>query len=233
MSLLELRDVHAHYGAITALRGVSLAAEPGDFVAILGPNGAGKTTTLRAISGSVKTSGDVLLDGERVGHRTPEGMAKRGVVHLQTRGGTFPALTVLDNLRLGAWVQRGPSARDLAHVFEFFPTLYDRRAQQAATLPAGEQQMLAIGRALMGHPRLLLVDEPSAGVEPSVLRALFEVLRRLNEGGTTVVVVEQKAGPALAAARHAYVLESGLVVREGAGADLAADESVRSAYRGS
>jgi len=233
LSLLELRDVHAHYGAITALRGVSLAAEPGDFVAILGPNGAGKTTTLRAISGSVKTSGDVLLDGERIGHRTPEGMAKRGVAHLPTRGGTLPTLTVLDNLRLGAWVQRGPSTRDLAHVFEFFPTLYDRRAQQARTLSAGEQRMLALGRALMGHPRLLLVDEPSAGVEPNVVRALFEALRRLNEGGTAILVVEQRAVLALSAARRGYVLESGRVVREGGSADLAADASLRSAYLGS
>jgi branched-chain amino acid transport system ATP-binding protein len=230
LQLLELRDVHAHYGATTALRGVSLAVEPGDFVAIVGPNGAGKTTTLRAISGTVKTSGEVFMDGERVGRRTPESMAKRGVAHLPTRGGTFPALTVLDNLRLGAWVQRAPSTRDLAHVFEFFPVLYDRRGQRAGALTAGEQQMLAVGRALMGHPRLLLVDEPSVGAAPGLLRPLFEVLQRLNEGGAAVVLVEQNAAVALSAARRAYVLSSGRVVRDGNSADLAADESLRSAY---
>jgi len=232
LPLLELRDVHAHYGATTALRGVSLAVETGDFVAILGPSGAGKTTTLRAISGTVKTSGDLLLDGQRIGHRTPEAMAKRGVVPLPTRGGVFPNLPVLDNLRLGAWVKRAPSARDLAHVFEFFPELYERRAERAETLSAAGQQMLALGRSLMGHARLLLVDEPSAAVARDQLRPLFDVLRRLNEAGTTVVLVEQRVVPALAAARRAYVLDAGRVVREGDSAELARDEPLRTAYRG-
>jgi branched-chain amino acid transport system ATP-binding protein len=232
LPLLELRDVHAHYGATTALRGVFLAVETGDFVALLGPNGAGKTTTLRAISGSVKTSGDLLFDGQRIGHRTPEAMAKRGVAHLPTRGGIFPTLSVLDNLRLGAWVQRGASSRDLAHVFEYFPALYEHRTDRAMTLSAAEQQMLALGRALMGHPRLLLVDEPSAAVPRDELRPLLDVLRWLNESGTTVVVAEQRLLPALAAARRAYVLDSGRVAREGDSAELAVDESLRGSFRG-
>jgi branched-chain amino acid transport system ATP-binding protein len=232
LSLLELRDLGARYGEIEALHGVTLSVAAGDFVAILGANGAGKTTTLRAISGTVKTSGDVLLDGERLYRRTPEGMAKRGVAHLPEGRGTFTTLSVLDNLRLGAWVHRGTSRRDLARVFEFFPQLYDRREQQAGTLSGGEQQMLALGRAMMAKPRLLLLDEPSLGLAPLVVREIFEVLRQLNESGTTILVVEQNASLALAAARHAFVLETGRVVLAGESASLREDESVRRSYLG-
>jgi branched-chain amino acid transport system ATP-binding protein len=232
LSLLELRDVSARYGEIQALHDVTLAVAEGDFVAVLGANGAGKTTTLRAISGTVKTTGDVLLDGQRLYRRTPEGMAKRGVAHLPEGRGTFTTLSVLDNLRLGAWVQRGTSRRDLAHVFEFFPRLYERREQQAGTLSGGEQQMLALGRAMMAKPRLLLLDEPSLGLAPLVVREIFEVLQRLNESGTTILVVEQNASLALAAARHAFVLETGRVVLAGESASLRQDESVRRSYLG-
>jgi branched-chain amino acid transport system ATP-binding protein len=232
LSLLELRGVEARYGAVTALHGVSLSVDTGDFVAILGANGAGKTTTLRAISGSVKTSGDVLLDGERIARRTPDRMARRGVAHVPEGRGTFPTLTVLDNLRLGAWVQRSPSARDLARVFEFFPRLYERRNERAGTLSGGEQQMLALGRAMMARPRLLLLDEPSLGLAPLVVRQIFAALRRMNETGTTVVVVEQNAVLALDAAQHAYLLEAGRVVLGGASTDLRADDAVRRSYLG-
>jgi len=232
LSLLELRDVEARYGEVQALHGLTLTVAVGDFVAILGANGAGKTTTLRAISGTVKTSGDVLLDGERLYRRTPEGMAKRGVAHLPEGRGTFTTLSVLDNLRLGAWVHRGTSRRDLARVFEFFPQLYERRDQQAGTLSGGEQQMLALGRAMMAKPRLLLLDEPSLGLAPLVVREIFEVLRRLNESGTTILVVEQNASLALAAARHAFVLETGRIVVGGESASLREDESVRRSYLG-
>jgi branched-chain amino acid transport system ATP-binding protein len=232
LSLLELRDVHARYGEIRALHGVTLSVDEGDFIAILGANGAGKTTTLRAVSGTVKTSGDVVLDGHRLLRRTPEAMAKRGVAHVPEGRGTFSSLSVLDNLRLGAWVQRGPSPRDLAHVFEFFPRLFERREQQAGTLSGGEQQMLALGRAMMAKPRLLLLDEPSLGLAPLVTREIFRILARMNEDGMTIVVVEQNASLALAAARHAYVLETGRIVLGGEASDLRANESVRRSYLG-
>ena len=231
MALLELQDVEARYGEIRALHGVTLTVDEGDFVAILGANGAGKTTTLRAISGTVKTSGDVRFDGSKLFRRTPEAMAKRGVAHVPEGRGTFSTLTVLDNLKLGGWT-RGAGGRDLAHVFEEFPRLYERREQQAGTLSGGEQQMLALGRAMMAKPRLLLLDEPSLGLAPLVVREIFDVLRRLNEDGTTIVVVEQNAMLALGAAQHAYVLETGRVVLGGDAADLQRNESVRRSYLG-
>ena len=232
MSLLELRDVGARYGEIRALHGVSLSVAEGDFVALLGANGAGKTTTLRAISGTVKTTGDVLLDGSKVYRRTPESMARSGVAHVPEGRGTFTTLSVLDNLRLGAWVHGNPSPRDLAHVFEFFPRLYERRGQQAGLLSGGEQQMLALGRAMMAKPRILLLDEPSLGLAPLVAREIFRVLGQMHESGTTIVVVEQNAMLALAYSQHAYVLETGRVVLGGEAADLRENESVRRSYLG-
>jgi branched-chain amino acid transport system ATP-binding protein len=232
LSLLELRDVEARYGEIRALHGVTLSVAEGDFVALLGANGAGKTTTLRAISGTVKTSGDVLLDGHKIFHRTPEGMARRGVAHVPEGRGTFSTLSVLDNLRLGAWVQGSAAPRELAHVFEFFPRLYERRAQQAGLLSGGEQQMLALGRAMMAKPRILLLDEPSLGLAPMIAREIFQVLVKMHESGTTIVVVEQNAMLALAHAQHAYVLETGRVVLGGEAADLKKNESVRRSYLG-
>jgi branched-chain amino acid transport system ATP-binding protein len=232
LSLLELREVDARYGEIQALHGVNLTVGDGDFVAILGANGAGKTTTLRAISGLVKTSGDVVYDGDKIAHRTPEGMARRGVAHVPEGRGTFGTLSVLDNLRLGAWVQRRASQRELAHVFEFFPRLYERRQQQAGTLSGGEQQMLALGRALMAKPRLLLLDEPSLGLAPMIVREIFGVLQQMNDSGTTIVVVEQNASLALEHARHAFVLETGRVVLAGEAKDLQRNESVRRSYLG-
>jgi branched-chain amino acid transport system ATP-binding protein len=232
LPLLELRDVGARYGQIAALRGVSLTVEEGGFVAVLGANGAGKTTTLRAISGTVKTTGDVLLDGQSVFRRRPERMAKLGVAHVPEGRGTFATLSVLDNLRLGAWVQRGASGRDLARVFELFPVLYERRDQRAGTLSGGEQQMLALGRAMMARPRVLLLDEPSLGLAPLVTREVFGTLRQLNEQGTAIVVVEQNAALALSAARHAYLLETGRVVLSGEASALRANDDVRRSYLG-
>jgi len=232
LSLLELHDVQARYGEVRALHGISLTVDDGDFVAILGANGAGKTTTLRAISGTVKTTGQIVFQGERLHRRTPEGMARRGIAHVPEGRGTFASLSVFDNMRLGAWTQRGPSARDLARVFEFFPVLYDRRDQQAGTLSGGEQQMLALGRAMMAKPRLLLLDEPSLGLAPLVVREIFATLRSMNDRGTTIVVVEQNAALALGSAKHAYVLETGRVVLGGAAEELRGDESVRRSYLG-
>ena len=232
MPLLELTDVDARYGQVRALHGVSLTVDEGEVVALLGANGAGKTTTLRAISGTVKTTGQIVFQGERLHRRTPESMARRGIAHVPEGRGTFASLSVFDNMRLGAWTQRGPSARDLARVFEFFPVLYDRRDQQAGTLSGGEQQMLALGRAMMAKPRLLLLDEPSLGLAPLVVREIFATLRSMNDRGTTIVVVEQNAALALGSAKHAYVLETGRVVLGGAAEELRGDESVRRSYLG-
>jgi len=232
LSLLELRDVEARYGEVRALHGVSLTIDDGDFVAILGANGAGKTTTLRAISGSVKSTGQIVFEGQALHRRSPEGMARRGVAHVPEGRGTFASLSVFDNLRLGAWTQRGQSARDIVRVYEFFPVLYDRRDQQAGTLSGGEQQMLALGRAMMARPRLLLLDEPSLGLAPLVTREIFARLGELNENGTTILVVEQNAALALGAAKHAYVLETGRVVLGGTAEALRRDDSVRKSYLG-
>jgi branched-chain amino acid transport system ATP-binding protein len=180
----------------------------------------------------VKTSGDVLLDGRKIFHRTPEAMARNGVAHVPEGRGTFATLSVLDNLRLGAWVHGNASPRDLAHVFEFFPRLYERRSQQAGLLSGGEQQMLALGRAMMGKPRVLLLDEPSLGLAPITAREIFGVLGQMHESGTTIVVVEQNAMLALSYAQHAYVLETGRVVLGGDAADLRKNESVRRSYLG-
>jgi branched-chain amino acid transport system ATP-binding protein len=232
LSLLELRDLEARYGEVRALHGVTLTIGDGDFVALLGANGAGKTTTLRAISGTVRTSGDVLLDGNKIFHRTPEVMARRGIAHVPEGRGTFTTLSVLDNLRLGAWVHGNASPRELAHVFEFFPRLYERRHQQAGLLSGGEQQMLALGRAMMSKPRILLLDEPSLGLAPLVAREIFRVLGQMHETGTTIVVVEQNATLALSHAQHAFVLETGRIVLGGEAADLQKNESVRRSYLG-
>jgi len=232
LPLLELRDVGARYGEVQALRGVSLSVDEGDFVAVLGANGAGKTTTLRAISGTVRTTGEIVFDGARVFRRRPEAMARRGIAHVPEGRGTFATLSVLDNLRLGAWTQHGGSGRELAHVFEFFPQLYDRREQQAGTLSGGEQQMLALGRAMMAKPRLLLLDEPSLGLAPLVVREIFETVRTMNERGTTVMVVEQNATLALDTATHAFLLETGRVVLSGPAEELRRDDAVRRSYLG-
>jgi branched-chain amino acid transport system ATP-binding protein len=233
-ALLDLRGVEARYGPVTALRGVSLSVEEGHVAAVLGANGAGKTTTLRAVSGTVRRSGEIALGGRRIDKLGPEAVAQLGVAHVPEGRGTFAELSVWDNLRLGAHTRRdGAVKQDVERVFELFPRLAERRDQQAGTLSGGEQQMLALGRALMMRPRLLLLDEPSLGLAPLVVREIFRVLAELNEReGLTVLVVEQNAIIALAAARTAVVLESGRVVVEGAAAELRDDPTVRRSYLG-
>jgi len=231
-ALLELRDVEASYGPIRALHGVTLDVGEGELVAVLGANGAGKTTMLRAVSGTVPARGDVVFAGRRVTRRGPAAMARLGVAHVPEGRGTFSTLSVLENLRLGAWTRRGALDAELKRVFAFFPRLEERREQQAGTLSGGEQQMLALGRALMARPRLLLLDEPSLGLAPLVVREIFDALAKMNEDGTTIVVVEQNAALALARATRAYVLETGRVAIGGAADDLRANESVRRSYLG-
>ena len=233
-ALLELDKVEARYGATKALHGVSLAVEDGSIVAVLGANGAGKTTTLRAVSGTVRHSGDIVFDGQRLGRRGPEAAARLGIAHVPEGRGTFAELSVKENLRLGAYTQRTAAFKaDYARVLNLFPWMQRREGQQAGTLSGGEQQMLALGRALMQRPRLLLLDEPSLGLAPSVVAEIFRIVRELNEKeGLSVLVVEQNAAIALDAAARAYVLEVGRVVVTGTSEELRRDESVRRSYLG-
>jgi branched-chain amino acid transport system ATP-binding protein len=231
--LLALEDVDARYGQVQALRGVSLTVEEGEIVAILGANGAGKTTTLRAISGTVRRSGRLELAGRALGRRGPEAAARLGVAHVPEGRGTFAELTVWENLRLGAHVRRGSLKDDFQRVAGYFPWLEARRHQQAGTLSGGEQQMLAIARAVMQRPRLLLLDEPSLGLAPLVVAEIFRIVRELNEReGTAVLLVEQNARTSLATAARAYVLEVGRVAFEGASEELAARDTIRRSYLG-
>ncbi|HLB03742.1 MAG TPA: ABC transporter ATP-binding protein [Gaiellaceae bacterium] len=232
--LLELHDVEARYGAIKALHGISLAVEEGQVAAVLGANGAGKTTTLRAISGTVRRSGEIVFDGKKL-RGGPEGAARLGIAHVPEGRGTFTELDVLENLRLGAYVRRDRAGvkADIERVTSYFPWIEARLHQHAGTLSGGEQQMLALARALMGRPRLLLLDEPSLGLAPLIVREIFRIVRELNEKeGLTVLVVEQNAKIALDVAERAYVLEVGKVAVEGTSAELRGNESVRKSYLG-
>jgi branched-chain amino acid transport system ATP-binding protein len=230
--LLELRDVEARYGPVQALRGITLGVAEGEVVAILGANGAGKTTTLRAISGTVRRGGELVFAGSRL-PRTPEAVARAGVAHVPEGRGTFAELTVLENLRLGAYTRRNGFRQELERVYAYFPVLEQRAGQQAGTLSGGEQQMLALARALMLRPRLLMLDEPSLGLAPIVVRNLFDIVAKLNEEeGLAVLVVEQNAKLALDLASRAYVLEAGRVAVEGTSAELKAHEDVRRSYLG-
>jgi branched-chain amino acid transport system ATP-binding protein len=232
MALLELRDVTARYGPIQALHGVSLTVEEGEIAAVLGANGAGKTTTLRAISGSVRRDGELSFAGQRLGRLGPDAVARLGVAHVPEGRGTFSELTVWENLRLGAYTRR-VSKDDFARIQTFFPWLEERRSQQAGTLSGGEQQMLALARAFMQRPRLLLLDEPSLGLAPLLVTEIFRIVRELNEQeGLTVLVVEQNAHIALQAAQTAYVLEVGRVALAGPSAELQEHESIRKSYLG-
>jgi branched-chain amino acid transport system ATP-binding protein len=234
MPLLELRGVAARYGALEALRGIDLSVDEGEIVAVLGANGAGKTTMLRAISATVKTSGELVFAGERLPRR-PEAVARAGIAHVPEGRGTFAQLSVDENLRLGAHVRRDrPGVKaDYDRMLQRFPILADRRGQAAGTLSGGEQQQLALARALMQRPRLLLLDEPSLGLAPRVVSEFFAVVGELNEReGLSVLVVEQNASIALASSARAYVLEVGRVAVAGTSAELQRHESVRRSYLG-
>ena len=231
-ALLELDRVEARYGPVKALHGVSLTVGEGELVAVLGANGAGKTTTLRAVSGTVRRSGDITFDGSKLPRR-PDATARAGIAHVPEGRGTFSELSVWDNLRLGAYTRRGGVKEDAERVFTFFPRLGERKGQQAGTLSGGEQQMLALGRAMMARPKLLLLDEPSLGLAPLLVKEIFEALVKMKgEDGMAVLVVEQNANLALEHAARAYVLEVGHVVVAGPSEELRADESVRRSYLG-
>ena len=234
-ALLELAEVHARYGDVPALHGVTMRVDEGEIVAVLGANGAGKTTTLRAVSNTVRRTGEVRFAGRSLARRAPESIARRGIAHVPEGRGILAELSVQDNLRMGAYVRRDKAAAkgDLDRVVELFPWIEHRRAQQAGTLSGGEQQMLALARALVSRPRLLLLDEPSLGLAPLVVAELFRIVKRLNdEEGLSVLVVEQNANIALATSDRAYVLEVGRVALEGPSAELKEHAGVRASYLG-
>ena len=234
-TLLELRSVEARYGPIKALHGVSLTVADGEIVALLGANGAGKTTTLRAVSGTVRHSGEIVFEGKQIARGKPDAVARAGIAHVPEGRGLFTQLSVWENLRMGAYVrgERRTLREEAPRVFKYFPWLERRRDQQAGTLSGGEQQMLALARALVGRPRLLMLDEPSLGLAPTVVQEIFRIVKELNaDDGLTVLVVEQNANVALDAAARAYVLEVGQVAIEGESAELRRHEGVRKSYLG-
>ena len=232
--MLEVSGLHAGYGEVQVLHGLDFTVEHGGITALLGANGAGKTTTLRALCGMVRTSGSILLDRVRINGSTTEDIARRGVAHVPDGRGTIMELTVEENLRLGAYTRRKREvAPAMDRVFGYFPRLKQRLRQQAGTLSGGEQQMLAIGRALLLGPKLLLLDEPSFGLAPLIVREIFDIMRRINQDdGVSILVVEQNASLALAIADHACLLETGRIVIAGLAADIRKDEAIRRSYLG-
>jgi len=233
VSLLAVQDLVTAYGSVEALHGISFHVDDGEIVALLGANGAGKTTTLRTISGLLRPrAGEVRFAGERIDTRPAHEIVRLGLTHVPEGRWIFTLLTVEENLRLGAYAERRVSREALDRVFTQFPRLAERRGQLAGTLSGGEQQMLAMARALMTRPRLLLLDEPSMGLAPVLVRGIFQTIAEINRQGTTVLLVEQNASAALRLARRAYVLETGRIALEGLGAELARNEAVRRAYLG-
>lgn len=235
-SLLALDDVSAHYGGVQALKGVSLRVEQGEVVTLIGANGAGKTSTLAAISGLLPpTSGTILLDGNDLAGVPAHRRVTMGICQAPEGRHVFPGMTVMENLEMGAYARRAKRAAlkpDLDRVFDLFPRLAERRGQAGGTLSGGEQQMLAMGRALMARPRLLLLDEPSMGLAPKLVTQIFDIVSEINAQGTTVLLVEQNASQALQRANRAYVMEAGSIVRSADAATLLEDESVKAAYLG-
>ncbi len=232
--LLEAKGLHAAYGETKVLHGIDFAVRPGGVTALLGANGAGKTTTLRAICGLVRTTGTVALEGKRIDGLPTEDIVRLGVAHVPEGRGTFMELTVEENMRLGAYIRPARQATaDFAHMFDYFPRLKERYKQQAGTLSGGEQQMLAIARALLLRPRLLLLDEPSFGLAPLIVQEIFRILRRIrDDAGVGILLVEQNAGLALEFAEDAYVLETGRIVMSGSASDISRDEGIRRSYLG-
>jgi branched-chain amino acid transport system ATP-binding protein len=234
-ALLSVDGLDVHYGGIHALKGVSLDVEAGQIVTLIGANGAGKTTTLRAISGMVKPSrGKVVFAGAAITSLPPHAIVARGLAHVPEGRGIFANLTVEDNLQLGAYLRRDPAgvAKDRDRALELFPRLRERLAQSAGTLSGGEQQMLAIARALLTRPKLLLLDEPSLGLAPQVVQLIFQIIRTIVAEGTTILLVEQNAHMALSVAATAHVLEVGALVTSGPARELARDDKIRRAYLG-
>jgi branched-chain amino acid transport system ATP-binding protein len=233
MSLLEVDEIEVRYGAIRALKNVSFSVDEGEIVALLGANGAGKTTTQKTVSGMLRPAlGQIRYDGQRIDGIPAHELISMGICHVPEGRHVFPRMTVAENLEMGAFRFKKPDEKVLAHVLDLFPRMQERYKQQAGTLSGGEQQMLAIGRALMGKPRLLLLDEPSMGLAPLIVKQIFDIIREINGEGVTVLLVEQNAAQALGLANRGYVMETGEIVLTGTGKDLLADDRVRAAYLG-
>jgi branched-chain amino acid transport system ATP-binding protein len=234
-NLLEARELNAFYGSIQVLFGLGLEVVDGGITTLLGANGAGKTTTLRSLSGMCHTSGEIRFDGKLIGGRATEDIVRLGIAHVPQGRGTFSRQTVEENLQIGAMTRRGRAAiaSDIERVYGYFPRLKERHTQQAGTLSGGEQQMLAVGRAMMLRPRLMLLDEPSFGLAPLIVEELFGILRTLNKNEkVSMLLVEQNAALALDLADHAYLIETGRLVMEGPARQLRDDENIRKAYLG-
>ena len=231
--LLDVQDIHVFYGQVEALKGVSLQVDKGEIVALIGANGAGKTTTLKTLSGLRPVRrGKVSLDGRDITHMPGHRRVRLGLCQAPEGRGIFPGMTVVENLEMGAYDRRSAHPDDYERVYTLFPRLAERRSQQGGTLSGGEQQMLAIGRALMARPQVLLLDEPSMGLAPKLVTQIFSIIKEINEQGTTILLVEQNAVQALSLAHRAYVLELGRVTRSAPARDLLQDESIRAAYLG-
>ena len=232
---LEIKDLHVSYGGIRALKGVDLTVEEGQIVTLIGANGAGKSTTLRAISGLQKPqSGSILYGGEELVGLPAKEIVRRGIIHVPEGRRVFPDMTVAENLKIGAFLRtdKGGIADDVDYVHSLFPRLKERSWQLAGTLSGGEQQMLAVGRALMSRPKVLMMDEPSLGLAPLIVKDIFSIIRRVNADGITVLLIEQNANAALRVADYGYVLETGTIALTGTGEELLRNESVREAYLG-
>ena len=233
MSLLEIKDLRVSYGGIEALKGISFHVEEGQIVTLIGANGAGKSTTLRAISGLAPVkSGTILYDGQAINGLNPQKIVSMGVGMVPEGRRVFPNLTVLENLKIGAYLRRDDLKHDIEYVYSLFPRLRERSWQMAGTLSGGEQQMLAVGRALMMKPRILMMDEPSLGLAPLVIRDIFEIIKTLHTHGMTILLVEQNANAALKVADYAFVLQTGMMGVQGTGAELLDNPEVKAAYLG-
>ena len=233
--MLKIKDLHVSYGGIKALRGVDLEVPDGKIVTLIGANGAGKSTTLRTISGLVKAeSGSITYDGKELLGLSINKILEQGIAQSPEGRRVFPNLTVLENLKIGAYLRKDRDGieKDIRWIYELFPRLEERHWQPAGTLSGGEQQMLAVGRALMSRPKLLMMDEPSLGLAPLVVQGIFDIIRAINQQGVTVLLIEQNANMALKIADYAYVLETGYITKSGTGAALLADESIKEAYLG-
>ena len=233
MSLLEIKDLRVSYGGIEALKGISFHVEEGQIVTLIGANGAGKSTTLRAISGLAPVkSGAILYDGQAINGLNPQKIVSMGVGMVPEGRRVFPNLTVLENLKIGAYLRRDDLKHDIEYVYSLFPRLRERSWQMAGTLSGGEQQMLAVGRALMMKPRILMMDEPSLGLAPIIVRGIFDIIKEINKQGVTVLLIEQNANMALKTADRGYVMETGRITLTGSGAELLSNEAVKAAYLG-